>query len=133
MERKPLIDGRFVMALSSMRGDNTFARAIARAQGLTYQHTGHLIAINDEYIARRTREHKGTTAIPDLRVRCIFCLAVAPLWDWYLTCNFSLEERAAQIDGYVAARSKRNLRWLAPCDGEEQTANILRMLDVMCE
>ena len=71
MDRPPLLDTRLMDLTPFSKPRYAYALELARMQAWTYQNTGHLIALADEYVWRRLKAHDGDGLLPDVRARCL--------------------------------------------------------------
>jgi hypothetical protein len=133
MDRTPRLDTRVMDLAPVYIGRPTYASDLAHIQAITYQETGHLLAYNDEYVWRRLKSWSSREGLPDLRVRCLFCYAVASLKDWARAAHRARGTRDELATATLAARPGANVRFLCPCDGATQAEAILNTLTLLCE
>ena len=133
MEREPFVDTRIMDLAPMYIGRATYARRLAQIQSRTWRNTGHLLAYNDEYVWRRLKEGRDSFKLPDLRVRCMRCYAVASLKDWDGSCWLEPDQRARILEGIVSPQNQRSFRFMRNCEGANQSEEVLLTLDTLCE
>ena len=104
---------------STQGREGTAARRLLRAQILTYNRTGHLLALNDEYVRRRVVHSARYGQTPRLWVRCLRCGWQANLNDWCKAAEFSGQARAELILRMYDANQPERSAFLRACPGEQ--------------
>lgn len=105
-----------------------YALVIALTQRDTLRHRGHMLALNDEFVWRKLKKHRGRTLLPTIMVRCVFCGAVVSLADWYRASGLPLEQ--AEYMRYRLNFDHRtgDLAFLSRCDGDSRADRLLMTL-----
>lgn len=129
--RPYLCDERLIDLVSLGKDAIEMVLILSQTQAETYQRTGHVIALNDEYVWRRIKAAATGLGFRQIGVRCIFCNATAPLGWW---CDATYGNQSARpYEGYDALQSQiaKVAHYLATCDGPERSIKRIESLDAM--
>jgi hypothetical protein len=133
MDWLALLDTRLMDLATLATHPPIYARSIARTQAWTAERSGHMLALNDEYVWRRIKDARWDNDLPDVRVRCLHCFAVATLRDWATAAELWLVMRDELAADILQTKPAANVRWLYQCDGAVQAQGVLNLLDTLCE
>lgn len=133
MDATGRLDTRLMDLAPVYHGKPTYASDLAHIQAITFRESGHLLAYNDEYVWRRLKAWDSRQGLPDLRIRCVFCYAVASLKDWARAAHRAAGSRADLLERLKQGRPGSNERFLMNCDGHVHAAAILECLTRLCE
>ncbi len=106
------------------------ASILLTCQILTFNHTGHLIALNDELPRRRITIAARHGGLPPIYVRCMRCGALARLNDWIKAAELVSAERVVRAATLRATRPSAQTSFLMPCEGNQQLVDSAPLLDI---
>lgn len=93
------------------------ARALLRTQVLTYNRTGHLLALNDELPRRRIQAALQHGGLPRIYVRCLRCGCTAELMAWMKAAPLLASERSVRAAALGDHMPPDAGDYLTSCDG----------------
>jgi hypothetical protein len=114
-------------AASASGSSGHAARTLLRAQVLTYNRTGHLLALNDELPRRRITRALPYGGLPRIYVRCLRCGCTAELQAWIAAAPKPLSERMATAAALESHMPPDGPNYLRRCFGTEY----LQQLDAL--
>lgn len=126
--RVAVCDERLI-ELTGMGDDATeMAMHLAETQAWTIRHTGHLIAMNDEYVWRRVKAAAKGGGYRQIGVRCLFCGCVAPLGWWIDAAVDYMQDQAVPGADWHPMTEGQASRYLRECSGPLNSGKLIDTL-----
>lgn len=123
-----IADHRLFDAVADGKLNPSFALYLLDTQAGAAEATGHVLALNDEYVWRRITGPSSREVSERIWVRCIFCGCLAHLFHWARVAKLSPGERE-RYRTYARQRGMESMaRYLLECDGEQNTRQLRELL-----